>query len=174
MPAMSKMSNLKPQRLWANPKDLVVGARRSRGDPVLTRKRNPHWLYKTTIEGVFIPRNDLQALFTAALSGFNAGRFVEDGTDNLAGLRSALAAIGVLPKMQKSRKKVCSIPACTNTATLQLLGKHPLCRACGDKKNRKARARSAARRAEGHYSPSIRARWSNEKRARAANNEGVH
>ena len=51
MPAMSKMSNLKPQRLWASPKDLVVGARRSRGDPVLTRKRNLHWLYETTVEG---------------------------------------------------------------------------------------------------------------------------
>ncbi len=87
---MSKSLKFKPQRLWADPKDLADGAHRISGEPMLlTRKRDPHWLYKTTVKGVFIPLNDLQALFTTALAGFNAGRFVVDGTDNVAGLRSA-------------------------------------------------------------------------------------
>lgn len=63
-------------------------------------------------------------------------------------------------------KKQCSTPKCRRVATLQLLGVHPICRKCGDEKNRKARARSAQRRAEGHYSPAIRLRWSEAKRKR--------
>jgi hypothetical protein len=55
-------------------------------------------------------------------------------------------------------KKQCSTPGCQNEATLQLLGNHPICRACGDVKNAKARVRSAKARARGHYSPSILAR----------------
>lgn len=49
----------------------------------------------------------------------------------------------------------CSTHKCRRKAVLQLLGQHPLCRGCGDEKNRKARERSAKRRAEGKYSPSI-------------------
>lgn len=52
----------------------------------------------------------------------------------------------------------CSTPRCRRKPVLQLLGNHPLCRGCGDEKNRKARERSAKRREEGHYSPSILAR----------------
>lgn len=59
----------------------------------------------------------------------------------------------------------CSTPKCENSATLQLLGRHPICRACGDDKNQKARARSARARAAGQYSPSIVARMSPQKRA---------
>lgn len=47
-----------------------------------------------------------------------------------------------------------------------LLGKHPICRKCGDEHNRKARERSAQRRERGLYPPSTVAKWSNEKRAR--------
>lgn len=43
---------------------------------------------------------------------------------------------------------------------MQLLGNHPLCRKHGDEQNSKKRERSAQRRAEGRYSPSIMARWS--------------
>jgi hypothetical protein len=60
----------------------------------------------------------------------------------------------------------CTKPDCDNEATLQLLGKHPICRTCGDEKNRKARERSAKARAEGRYSPSIMARWSDKNRAK--------
>lgn len=60
----------------------------------------------------------------------------------------------------------CSIPKCDEKATLQLLGNHPLCRACGDEKNRKGRKRAAERRAQGLYAPSIKARWSLAKRRR--------
>jgi hypothetical protein len=61
---------------------------------------------------------------------------------------------------------LCTTPNCHNEATLQLLGKHPICRTCGDEKNRKARERSARARANGHYSPSIMDRWSEAKRKR--------
>lgn len=54
----------------------------------------------------------------------------------------------------------CSKPNCRSKAALALLGGHPLCRQCGDEKNRKARLRSARRRAAGLYPPSSRARWS--------------
>lgn len=60
----------------------------------------------------------------------------------------------------------CSIPHCSRTAVLHLLGDHPICRECGDRKNEKARGRSARARARGQYSPSIVARWSEKKRAR--------
>ncbi len=60
----------------------------------------------------------------------------------------------------------CSTPHCSNEPVLQLLGKYPLCRACGDVKNAKARKRSAVARAKGHYSPAIKARWSEEKKRR--------
>jgi hypothetical protein len=62
-------------------------------------------------------------------------------------------------------KTKCSKPKCRRVATLQLLGDHPICRKCGDESNRKKRIRSAERRADGLYSPSIMARWSDEKRA---------
>lgn len=68
----------------------------------------------------------------------------------------------------------CTTPNCPNEATLQLLGKHPICRTCGDEKNRKARERSARARAEGRYSPSIMARWSEAKRERMAAAAGTH
>jgi hypothetical protein len=71
----------------------------------------------------------------------------------------------------KNMKKKCSIPKCRRNATLQLLGNHPLCRKCGDDKNRKSRERSAKRRAEGKYSPAIVARWSESKRKRMMPNE---
>lgn len=60
----------------------------------------------------------------------------------------------------------CSRPCCRRVATLQLLGETPICRQCGDEKNRKSRARSAERRAQGLYSPAIIARMSPETRAR--------
>jgi len=60
----------------------------------------------------------------------------------------------------------CSTPRCNGTPVLQLLGSHPLCRKCGDVKNAKARARSAAARARGHYSPSIKSRWSERTRTK--------
>lgn len=60
----------------------------------------------------------------------------------------------------------CSTPKCPNTPVLQLLGDHPICRACGDVKNAKSRARSARAREKGHYSPSIEARWSQKKHER--------
>jgi ribosome assembly protein YihI (activator of Der GTPase) len=68
----------------------------------------------------------------------------------------------------------CTTPNCPNEATLKLLGKHPICRTCGDEKNRKARERSAKARAKGHYSPSIMARWSESKRKRMAAAAGTH
>ena len=66
-------------------------------------------------------------------------------------------------------KKKCSTPKCRRKPTLQMLGDNPLCRKCGDDKNRKSRERSAQRRAEGHYSPSIKARWSDAKRSKMSN-----
>jgi hypothetical protein len=61
-------------------------------------------------------------------------------------------------------KTKCSTPKCNQKPVLQLLGKHPICRKCGDIKNEKSRARSAAARARGHYSPSILARRKEEKK----------
>ena len=58
----------------------------------------------------------------------------------------------------------CSTPLCPGEPVLQLLGNHPLCRKCGDEKNRKSRIRSAKRRASGHYAPSILARRHNAKK----------
>ena len=60
----------------------------------------------------------------------------------------------------------CSTPKCRRNAVLQLLGDNPLCRKCGDEKNRRSRARSKKRRQAGHYPPSTIARW--EKRAKLA------
>ena len=60
----------------------------------------------------------------------------------------------------------CSTPKCRRKPVMQLLGDHPLCRKCGDEQNRKKRERSAIRRAEGKYSPSIVSRMSAETRKR--------
>lgn len=49
----------------------------------------------------------------------------------------------------------CTKPNCERDATMNLLGNRPICRRCGDEHNRKARERSAERRAQGLYSPSI-------------------
>ena len=68
--------------------------------------------------------------------------------------------------MMKTETVRCSTTKCRCKATLQLLGKHPICRRCGDVKNTKSRARSAERRSQGLYSPSIVARWSEEKFSR--------
>ncbi len=54
-----------------------------------------------------------------------------------------------------SKKLKCTKLGCTENATHQLLGKHPICRWCAEEKNAKARAASAKRRALGLYSPSI-------------------
>lgn len=68
--------------------------------------------------------------------------------------------------MRTANQIKCSTPKCRRNAALHLLGEHPICRKCGDEKNRKSRERSAARRAEGLYSPAIMARWSDAKRER--------
>lgn len=70
-----------------------------------------------------------------------------------------------------SEEKKCSTPRCRRKPVMQMLGDHPLCRKCGDEKNLKARLRSAERRAAGHYSPSIIARWSPAKQTKMANSK---
>lgn len=60
----------------------------------------------------------------------------------------------------------CTKPHCLNEATEQMLGRNPICRIHADERNRKSRERSAIARSKGHYSPSIQARWSEDKKER--------
>ena len=60
----------------------------------------------------------------------------------------------------------CSRSGCRLPASNALLGRIPLCRKHADAQNARKRERSAERRAEGDYSPSILARMSNETKCR--------